>query len=70
MPDLVAQDRAMLRDGKFIVLVEQKSWEHSLFESDEDEDEGTGLNDSCDPARPTPAASVCDSTTGDETETV
>lgn len=60
----------MLSIGKLVVLVKQEARERGLFKAAEDEKERAGFDDSCDPAGPAPAASVCNGSSGDEPETV
>lgn len=66
----IVNNRSVLSVGKLVVLVEQKAWEHGPFEAAEDQKERSGFNNCCDPTRPTPAASVCNGSSGDEPETV
>jgi hypothetical protein len=60
----------VLGTGKLVALVEQEARKHSLFEAAEDKKECSTLDDGCDPAGPAPAASVCNSATSDEPETM
>ena len=66
----IANDGSVLSIGDLIAFVEQEAWEHGLFEAAEYQKERAGFNDSCDPARPAPAASVCNSSASDKSEAV
>jgi hypothetical protein len=65
----VVYDYSMLGDWKLVTLVEEEAWEHRLFEPAEYEEKCTGFDDGCNPAGPTPTASVCDGSAGDESKT-
>jgi hypothetical protein len=60
----------MLGVRKLIALVEQETREHSLFEAAEYQKKCAGFDNRCDPAGPAPAASVCNGTASDKSETI
>lgn len=66
----VVNDCSVLGLRELITFVKQEAWEHGLFKTAEYKKERAGFNDGSNPPRPAPAASICDSSSSNETKTL